>query len=140
MGVELAKIHKRQNHTKLARDTFVSNAVGLLMGMLSAQFVSQFFDVRSADNLWGLFSKQTIVSGDTYRALCFGVEFFVALLAFTLTDHVLNEYRSRREKRDVAGSESISQARANLQFDEPGVVAEEVIAGIDLHAKHAPRT
>lgn len=109
IGSELGKIHERQNHTKLARDTFLSNAVGLLMGMLSAQFVSRFFEVRSVHNLWGIFSKQTIVSDSTYGVLCFGVEFCVALIAFTLTDHFVHEFRSRRAARECAESESIAQ-------------------------------
>lgn len=40
IGIEVGKIYRAQNHTKLAKETFVSNGVGLLMGMLSAQFVS----------------------------------------------------------------------------------------------------
>lgn len=40
IGIEVGKIYRAQNHTKLARETFVSDGVGLLMGMLSAQFVN----------------------------------------------------------------------------------------------------
>lgn len=105
VGIELGKIYRTQNHTKLARETFISNGVGLLMGMLSAQFVSQFFDVKGFHNLWGMMSNQTIVSRDTYQVLCFGAKFFVALLVFTLTDHFINEYRSRRENRAQAKTE-----------------------------------
>jgi hypothetical protein len=108
IGIELGKIYRTQNHTKLARETLVSNGVGLLMGMLSAQFVSQFFDVKGVHNLWGILSKHTVVSRNTYEVLCFAAEFFVALLVFTLTDHFINEYRSRREKREEAETDSIT--------------------------------
>jgi hypothetical protein len=106
VGIEIGKIYKTQNHTKLAKETLVSNGIGLLLGMLSAQFVSRFFDVRGLHNLWGILSKQTLVSRNTYEVLCFAAEFFVALLVFTLTDHFIREYRSRREKREQAGSDS----------------------------------
>jgi len=105
VGIELVKIHRAQNHTKLVTDTFVSNGAGLLMGMLSAQFVSRFFDVKGMHNLWGITSKQTLVSVSTYKGICFAVEFFVALVVFTLTDHLINEYRSRRESRNSSGSD-----------------------------------
>ena len=108
VGIELRKIYRTQNHTKLARETFISNGVGLLMGMLSAQFVSQFFDVKGFHNLWGIMSRQTIVSRNTYEILCFAAEFFVALLVFTLTDHFINEYRSRREKRARSEADRIT--------------------------------
>ena len=108
VGIELRKIYRTQNHTKLARETFISNGVGLLMGMLSAQFVSQFFDVKGFHNLWGIMSTQTIVSRSTYEGLCFGAKFFVALLVFTLTDHFINEYRSRREKRARSEADRIT--------------------------------
>jgi hypothetical protein len=100
IAVELVKIYRTQNHTKLVGETFASHGVGLLMGMLSAKFVSRFFDVKGMHNLWGLFSQRTLVSEQTYQALCFAAEFFVALAVFTLTDHFINEYRSRRQKRE----------------------------------------
>ena len=106
VGNELTKIHKRQNHVRLIRDTLVSNAAGLLMGMLSAQFVGKFFDVKGLNNLWGLLSKHTTVSGNTYQALCFSVEFLVALVVFTLTDHCINEYRSWRRRLVEAEADS----------------------------------
>jgi hypothetical protein len=100
-GAELRKIKNKNDHARRLRETFVSNAAGLLMGMLSAQFVGQFFAVRSVHNFWGLFSTQTFVSENAYRTLCFSVEFFVALIVFTLTDHFIDEYWSRRsETRD----------------------------------------
>ena len=106
--IEIAKIHRRQNHAKLVTDTFISNAAGLLMGMLSAQFVSRFFDVKGLHNLWGITSRQTLVSENTYNGICFAVEFFVALVVFTLTDHFINEYRSRHRSLDPARSDPMT--------------------------------
>lgn len=54
-------------------------------------------------NLWSILPRQTLVSGRTYEALCFFVEFFVALFVFTLTEYFINEYRSRRESCETAG-------------------------------------
>jgi hypothetical protein len=109
VGAELVKIHRNQIHAKRVTETFVSNAVGLWMGMISAKFVSQFFDVRSLHNLWGLFSRQTIVSEGTYRVLCFGTEFLVALIVFSLTDHFIEEWRARREERASHGFDATSK-------------------------------
>jgi len=60
-------------------------------------------------SLWGVLSKQTLVSRNTCAVLCFAAEFFVALAVFTFTDYFINEYRSRRERREQAGSDSITQ-------------------------------
>jgi hypothetical protein len=93
---ELAKILTTQNHGKRLKGALFSNAAGLLLGMLSAQLVSQFFDFRGMHNLWGMLTERTLVSHDAFEAICFGVEFLVALVVFTLTDHFINEFRSRR--------------------------------------------
>ena len=106
VGGEVSKILKRPGHAKVAGKALASNGIGLLMGMLSAQLVSRYFEVRSIHNLWGLFSRETLVSANTYNVLCFGLEFIVALVVFTLTDHFIDEVRSRRERRSSIAADA----------------------------------
>ena len=51
--------------------------------------------------LWCLLATRPVVSEATYEVLSFAVEFFVALLAFTLTEHYQQEYRQRKNTDQV---------------------------------------
>ena len=67
--------------------------------MLSAEVVGTFFEVRSFNNLWGLFPQRQLVSDTTFSMISFGVEFVVALTVFTLTEHYLGEFREWRQRQ-----------------------------------------
>jgi len=67
------------------------------MAMVSAKLVESFVEVREFGNLWGLLATRPVVSETTYEILSFVIEFFVALLAFTLTEHYQDEYRQRKQ-------------------------------------------
>ena len=94
---ELLKIHRKQNWLKRFSVTMLDNSAGLGMAMVSAKLVESFVEVREFVNLWGLLATRPVVSETTYEILSFVIEFFVALLAFTLTEHYRDEYRQSKK-------------------------------------------
>jgi hypothetical protein len=96
---ELIKIHEKQNWTQRFKATFVGNAIGMGIAMLSANLVGGFVEVAGLENMWGLFSKQTVVSETTYKVVSFTVELFVALVVFSIVEYYLDEYKQRRAER-----------------------------------------
>jgi hypothetical protein len=100
IGNELKKIHHRENWIKRCGTTLIDNAAGLCMAMLAARIVESTVEVRQFGNLWGLLSTRPVVSESTFEILSFCVEFLVALIAFTLTEHYIEEYRQRKNPDD----------------------------------------
>jgi len=96
---ELVKIHQKRNLLNKFRVTLLHKALGLYLAMLSAEVVGTFFEVRSFNNLWGLFPQRQLVSDTTFSMISFGVEFVVALTVFTLTEHYLGEFREWRQRQ-----------------------------------------
>lgn len=94
---ELIKIHQKQNWTQRFKATFVGNAIGMGIAMLSANLIGGFIEVAGLENMWGLFSTQTVVSETTYKVVSFAVELFVALVVFSIVEYYLDEYKQRRE-------------------------------------------
>ncbi len=68
------------------------------MAMLTGKIVQSYVEVEQFSNLWGLIATRPVVSESTYEVLSFTVEFFIALLVFTLTEHYLSEYRKRKKE------------------------------------------
>lgn len=101
IGHELLKIHNKQNWFKRFGFTMLDNSAGLGMAMISTKIVQNFVEVEGFGNLWGLLATRPVVSEATYEVLSFAVEFFVALLAFTLTEHYQQEYRQRKNTDQV---------------------------------------
>lgn len=96
ISAELLKIHSKQNWVKRFSVTMIDNSAGLGMAMVSAKLVESLVEVREFGNLWGLLATRPVVSETTYEILSFAIEFFVALIAFTLTEHYQEEFRQRR--------------------------------------------
>jgi hypothetical protein len=98
---ELIKIHRKRNMLDKVRVTLIHKGLGLYLAMISAGFVSRFIEVRSVNNMWGLFTERQLVSESTFSIVSFGVEFLVALTVFTITEHYLGEFREwrRRQKK-----------------------------------------
>lgn len=96
VSCELKKIHAKKSWIKRCGYTFFDNAVGLGIAMLTAKFVQSFFEVEGFSNLWGLFSSRHVVDETTYEYINFGVEFVITLVAFTLTGHLIEELRNRK--------------------------------------------
>lgn len=97
VGHEILKIHKKQNWAKRFTVTMLDNSAGLSMAMISARLVEEVVEVGEFSNLWGLLATHPVVSETTYEVLSFIVEFFVALLAFTLTEYYRDEYRESKK-------------------------------------------
>lgn len=102
IGHEMLKIHKKQNWLKRCGSTVIDNAAGLAMAMLTGKIVQSYVEVEQFSNLWGLLATRPVVSESTYEILSFSVEFFIALIVFTLTEHYLTEYRKRRKTSVVS--------------------------------------
>jgi len=99
---EIVKIHNKQNWFKRCGITMLDSAAGLGMAMLTAKIVQNYVEVKELSNLWGLLATRPIVSESTYEVLNFTIEFFVALIVFTLTEHCLNEYRQRKTTIEIS--------------------------------------
>lgn len=101
LGREVLKIHNRQNWFKRCGSTVIDNAIGLGMAMLASKIVQNQVEVQQFSNLWGLLATRPLVSETTYDVLSFTVEFFIALITFTVTEHYLTEYRQRKMTTEV---------------------------------------
>ena len=96
MVEEVKKMHEQQHFWSRFQSTLVHKSLGLLLAMLSANIVGSFFETRRINNLWGLASKKQLLSDETFAVLLFSVEFFVALVVFTLTDYYYDRWKVRR--------------------------------------------
>ena len=99
---EILKIHNRENWFKRCGSTVLDNAAGLGMAMLTGRIVQNYVEVQQFSNLWGLLATRPVVSENTYEILSFAVEFIIALIVFTLTEHYLAEYRQRKDTTVVS--------------------------------------
>lgn len=99
VGAELLKIHKKQNWFLRFGLTMSDNSAGLGMAIFSTKILENLVEVEEFSNLWGLLATHPVVSEATYETLSFAVEFFVALLVFTLTEHYRDEYRKSKKQR-----------------------------------------
>lgn len=106
LGQEIIKIHKKQNWFKRCSSTVIDNAAGLGMAMLTGKIVQSHVEVEQFSNLWGLLATRPLVSESTYEVLSFAVEFFIALIVFTLTEHYLSEYRKRKKEKMVSSTDN----------------------------------
>ena len=95
---EIKKIHRRQNLLTRFRVTLLHKGLGLYLAMVSANLVGEFIEPRTINNLWGLASQRQLVSSSTYSIVSFIVEFTIALIVFTLTEHYLAEFNSWRKQ------------------------------------------
>lgn len=96
---EITKIHNKQNWFKRCGITLFDNAIGLGIAMLAARVVEDLVEVEQFSNLWGLLATRPVVSEGTYEVMSFTVEFVIALIVFTLTEHYLDEFRERRKRK-----------------------------------------
>lgn len=89
-------LHSKKHWAHRSGITLWGNAIGLGVAMISAQLVSRFIEVRGAGNLWGLFSKRTLVSENSYRLVSFLVEFLVTLIVFSVIEYYMDQRRQNR--------------------------------------------
>ena len=114
---ELVKIHNKQNWFKRCSGTLIDNAIGLGMAMLAGKIVQSNVEVQGFSNLWGLLATRPVVSESTYEVLSFSVEFMIALIVFTLTEHFLDEYRQRNNAVEPARLSNGRQGEVKHQAD-----------------------
>jgi hypothetical protein len=112
IGGELKKIHHKENWVKRCGTTLIDNAAGLGMAMLAAKVVENMVEVRQFGNLWGLLSTRPVVSESTFEILSFSVEFIIALITFTITEHYIGEYRQRKNS-DTSSETMLSEQLEN---------------------------
>ena len=55
--------------SKKIGEELLANGVGWIAGLLSVDLLSHFFAIRSWKNAWGLFSRKTMISADTFNIL-----------------------------------------------------------------------
>jgi len=99
---EIIKIHNKQNWLKRCSSTMLDSAAGLGMAMLTARIMQNYVEVKELGNLWGILATRPVVSESTYEVLNFAIEFFVALIVFTITEHYLDEYRQRKNATEMS--------------------------------------
>lgn len=97
MATTVRNLHNKKHWRSRFGTTFWGNAIGLAIAMVSAQLLSNFVEVRGAGNLWGLFSKRTVVSENSYRLVSFIAEFLVTLIVFSVVEHLL-DLRARNKQ------------------------------------------
>lgn len=93
---EFIRIHEKQSWFQRCGATVAGNGIGLGMAMLSTRIVEHFVEVSDISNLWGLLASRPVVSETTYEVFSFVVEFIIALIVFTLTEHYYDEFRKRK--------------------------------------------
>lgn len=90
-------LHSKKHWVRRSGVTLWGNAIGLCVAMISAQLVAQFIEVRGAGNLWGLFSKRTLVSENGYRLVSFIAEFLVTLIVFSAVEYFMDQRRQNKQ-------------------------------------------
>lgn len=90
-------LHGKKHWVRRSGVTLWGNAIGLCVAMISAQMVAQFIEVRGAGNLWGLFSKRTLVSENGYRLVSFIAEFLVTLIVFSAVEYFIDQRRQNNQ-------------------------------------------
>ncbi len=82
----------------------ISNGIGWLAGLLSIDILDYFFIQKSWKNVWGIFSKRTVVNAETYSflewALTAVLGFIVMLLVNRLVRRRLLGLVFKNKKKD----------------------------------------
>ncbi len=106
---EFIRINEKQSWFQRCGATMAGNGIGLGMAMLSTRIVEHFVEVSDISNLWGLLASRPVVSETTYEVFNFAVEFVIALIVFTFTEHFYEEFRQNRQAipdTDMPGNQS----------------------------------
>ncbi|MDH5766782.1 MAG: hypothetical protein OEZ38_12275 [Gammaproteobacteria bacterium] len=98
---EFLKIHQKKNWFKRCGKTMVENSIGLTMAILSTKVVQHFVEVREFSNLWGLFATRPVVSEATYETISFIIELVIALLVFTISEHIFEEFTAEKNDHET---------------------------------------
>ncbi len=80
---------KYRKHTRTLVQEIISNGIGWIAGLLSADLVSYFFTIRSWRNLWGLFSRKTIVSSQLYEIIIWSSSAIVGFIVLVIVNRIV---------------------------------------------------
>ncbi len=73
---------------KLLEET-VSNVIGWIAGLLSIDILDYFFIQKSWKNVWGVFSKRTVVDAETYSFLEWLLTALLGFLVMVLVNRLV---------------------------------------------------
>jgi hypothetical protein len=85
------KYFTRKNIAKYLYDQLTGNFAGFVIGLSATSLVSNFFETRSIRNLWGIASKKTVVSKDTFGALEWIISIVIGFIVFELMTKVVKQ-------------------------------------------------
>ena len=86
---------KTQQPTNIFRyltDQFIGSFTGFVIGIWASTLVSHFFATRSINNLWGLTSRKTIVSKQTFGAMEWIASVLIGYIVFELVIRAMRRY------------------------------------------------
>jgi len=81
-----------QRYLKIFGEEFAKHGLGWTIGLLTANFVSQFFVVRSWKNLWGLTTGKAAVSESAMMVIEFLTEGVFGFAAFIAVNQLVKNY------------------------------------------------
>ncbi len=84
---------------KLLEET-ISNIIGWIAGLLSIDILDYFFIQKSWKNVWGIFSKRTVVNAETYSLLEWLLTAFIGFLVMVFVNMLVKKiFRSLRSSQ-----------------------------------------
>ena len=89
------KYLSRRNVSKYLYDQLTGNFAGFIVGMSASGLVSRFFEARSIRNLWGMASRKTVVSKETFGAIEWIVSILIGFIVFEIMTKVVKERLDR---------------------------------------------
>lgn len=78
----------------------IANGVSLIIAIIVASLLSNFFVAKSAKNLWGLGSKKVKVSKDSMELMEGIMIFIVGLVVFTIVEQIMDNYYHLKDERE----------------------------------------
>ena len=89
------KYLSRKNIAKYLYDQLTGNFAGFIVAMSASGLVSRFFETRSIRNLWGIASKKTVISKETFGALEWIISIVIGFVVFEIMTKVVKERLDR---------------------------------------------
>jgi len=86
------KTQQPKNIFRYFSDQFIGSFTGFIIGIWASSLVSHFFATRSINNLWGLATKKTVVSRQTFGAMEWIASVLVGYLVFEIVLRTMKNY------------------------------------------------
>ena len=113
----------QKNIAKYLYDQLTGNFAGFVIGLSATGLVSNFFETRSIRNLWGIASKKTVVSKDTFGALEWIISIVIGFIVFEIMTRVVKQELDRlvptcriRVYRWLVRNDLVNRYRVGLTF------------------------